>query len=176
MSLTTRRALNSVHPWVSDRIRYILDYADNWRPVYSITSGLRTAQEQWALVQNRNVIAARVGCSQHQYGLAADVKFERDDWQSWYLDSARRLGLSTVSGDPVHVQAYPGTPFRSYVESQGWCPDTSFGPQFEPWPVRPASYIDQRCGVGTFATSVLCDDQGCTCYGGHYGPAVSEFE
>lgn len=170
MSLSTRRLLNQVHPWVATRVRYILDYADNWNPRYSVTSGFRTAPEQWSLVQNPNVTAARVGCSQHQYGLAVDVKFDRADWQRWYQDSARRLGLSTVSGDPVHVQAFPGAEFRRWSGAQGYCPDPSYPAQFEPWPVRPRGYIDQRCGVGTFATSVQCDDQGCICRGGHYGP------
>lgn len=170
MSLATSRVLNSVHPYVADRVRYILRYASQWNPKFTVTSGYRSAAEQWALVTDRNVTAARVGCSQHQYGLAVDVKFERDDWQRWYLDSARRLGLSTVSGDPVHVQAYPGTSFRNYVEGQGWCPDPSYPAQSEPWPVRPRGNIDRYCGVGTFATRVFCDDKGCTCYGGHYGP------
>lgn len=163
MSLHTRARLGFLHPWVADRIRYILDYADNWNPTYSITSGYRTAQEQWALYQDPNSPAARVGCSQHQYGLAADVKFERQDWQNWYLDSARRLGLSTVSGDPVHVQAIPGVTFAQLSRAEGLCPDVYYHPY-----TRDRSVIDAYCGANTFATSLEITRKGIICRGGHW--------
>ncbi len=125
MSLA-RRELNGVHPWVAARIDYILDYADQWGPNYSITSGVRTAQEQWELFSRPNTIAAEVGCSQHQYGFAVDVWFEDPAWQQWYLSSARNFGLTTIPGDPVHIQAIPGRTFRQWTSAAGACPDPRY--------------------------------------------------
>lgn len=126
MSLSLRRQLNNVHPWVADRVRYILDYADHWGPAYSITSGVRTAQDQWDLFDRPNSRAVQVGCSQHQYGLAIDVWFEDPAWQQWYLSSARNFGLTTLPFDPVHVQAVPGGHFREAAQSYGLCPDPRY--------------------------------------------------
>lgn len=129
MSISTRHLLNTIHPWIGERVRYILDYADQWAPTYSVTSGFRTLQEQWELAQSPNYRAAAPGCSQHNWGLAVDVKFERDDWQQWYLASARNFGLTSVSGDPVHLQAVPGAEFRRWAQSQRLCPHPSFDPR-----------------------------------------------
>jgi len=130
MSLSIRNRLMSLHPYVSSRVEYILAYASQYDPVVSITSTVRTAQEQSALFNRVNSLAAPVGCSQHQYGLAVDVLFEDPRWQEWYLASARNFGLTTVSGDPVHVQAVPGSVFKSYVSSLGLCPDPNYPKTF----------------------------------------------
>jgi len=162
MSLSRRRALNSVHPYVADRIRYILDYADNWSPTYMVTSGFRTPEQQYQLFIKARYTAAQVGCSQHQYGFAADVKFERDDWQNWYLDSARRMGLFTVRGDPVHAQAIPGADFRFAASSAGLCPDDRYrGLMQDP---RPGfSQTESICGPTAVGSS--CNHlTGCTCF------------
>jgi len=146
MSLATRRALNSVHPWVADRVRYILDYADNFGPRYSMTSGVRTAPEQFELFRRPGTVAAQVGCSQHQYGLAVDVWFENPNWQNWYLASARNFGLTTIAADPVHVQAFPGQKFREYVAALGYCPDLRYH--------GPGGALGDRPGSNSFIRGV----------------------
>jgi len=149
MSLSNRRVLNSVHPWVADRIRYILDYADNWNPRYSITSGVRTAPEQFELYRTPGLLAAQVGCSQHQYGFATDVSFEDPNWQNWYLASARNFGLITVAGDDVHVQAFLGSTFREVVADLGYCPDRRYHGPGGVWGDRTGSNSFRR-GVARF--------------------------
>jgi len=130
MSLSIRNRLMGLHPYVSARVEYILEYASRWGPEVSITSTVRTAREQWDLLNRVNSIAAPVGCSQHQYGLAVDVSFQDPNWQNWYLASARNFGLTTVTGDPVHVQAVPGAVFGEFVRSIGLCPDPKYPPSF----------------------------------------------
>jgi len=126
MSLSTRSRLSGMHPYMAWAIGFILDHASNRGAKFSITSVNRTASQQWDLYRDFNRVAAKPGCSQHQYGLAADVLFERSDWQNWYLASVRNFGLVTVSGDPVHVQGYPGDRFREGAGSLGLCPDPSY--------------------------------------------------
>ena len=126
MSLSIRNRLIGLHPFVSSRVEYILNWASQYGPEVSITSTVRTAQEQWRLFNSPNSLAAQVGCSQHQYGLAADVSFQDSAWQNWYLASARNFGLTTISGDPVHVQAVPGAQFREIAGRAGLCPDPRY--------------------------------------------------
>lgn len=160
MSLSLRNQLAGLHPYVSWSLEYILTYAQQAGAQFSILSTNRTPSEQHALFQRNPSRAARAGCSQHQYGLAADVQFARSDWQDWYLASVRNFGLTTVEGDRPHVQAIPGAVFREWAQSQGLCPDPRF----------PHGHIEARCGVGTGATSVSCNHlYGCTCRGGDYG-------
>jgi len=119
-----------VHPFVADRVRYILRVADAYGGNHTVTSGVRTAQRQFDIWHDprRDFPAAFPGCSQHQYGLAMDVKFQKNDWQQWYLASARNLGLTTVPNDPVHVQGVPGATFRDLTSRLNLCPD--------PWYVK----------------------------------------
>jgi len=116
-----------VHPYVKDRVRVILDVADRYGGRYSVTSGYRSPAKQQELYNDGNHPgAARPGCSQHQYGLAMDVFFEDRGWQEWYQWAAGYLGLVTVPGDNVHVQAYPGNIMRTYLVEQGLCPDPDY--------------------------------------------------
>jgi len=147
MSLSSRAPLGGVHPWLAERIRFILDYADNWGPAYTITSGVRTANEQFFLFNTPGVVAAQVGCSQHQYGLAVDVYFEDPGWQQWYLSSTRNFGMTTLTEDPVHVQVFPGQTFREWVAAAGYCPDTRYHPTQE---MRWASNISNVYRRGFF--------------------------
>jgi len=112
--------LGSVHPYVRDRVRYILSVADWYGGRYTVTSGLRSKNEQADLFYTGKT-TARPGCSQHQYGLAIDVQFSNEVWQQWYLSAARSLGLITVAGDSVHVQTYPGKEFREVVVGMALC-------------------------------------------------------
>jgi len=126
MSLSLRSQLRTANPYFAWAVEYILDVADHWGGEYSITSVNRTAAEQHALRESRTSIAAPAGCSQHQYGMAADVVFSNTAWQDWYLASARNFGLTTVLGDSVHVQMVPGARFREWAELQGLCPDPTY--------------------------------------------------
>jgi len=126
MSLSLRSQLRTANPYFAWAVEYILDVADHYGGRYSLTSVWRTAAEQQALRELPNSTAAQVGCSQHQYGLAADVVFSNTAWQDWYLASARNLGLTTVRGDSVHVQMVPGAQFREWAESRGRCPDPAY--------------------------------------------------
>jgi len=126
MSLSTRSQLAATHPYFAWAVDYILSYAANNGGEFTITSIQRSAQQQWDLYARVNTTAVRPGCSQHQYGAAVDVKFKLPNWQNWYLSSVRNFGLSTVVGDPVHVQLIPGTRFREWSTSQGFCPDPRY--------------------------------------------------
>jgi len=118
--------LGSLHPYVRDRLGYILAVADWYGGNYEVTSGFRTEAEQRDLIRQGKTTTAP-GCSQHQYGLAADVKFANDIWQEWYLAAARQLGLVTVSNDPVHIQTFPGADFREWAVGRRFCiPERSF--------------------------------------------------
>ncbi len=114
---------SGVHPYVTARVRRILDVADHWGGRYTVTSGVRPPAEQREIwLRRRGVGVARPGCSQHQYGLAMDVHFEDQRWQDWFRASARQLGLSTVTSSRPHVQAVPGSTWSNYASSQWWCP------------------------------------------------------
>lgn len=126
MSLSLRSKLIGTHPYFAWATEYILDVADRYGGRYSVTSVIRTAQRQWELHNRPNSNAVRPGCSQHQYGMAADVQFSNSAWQEWYLASARNFGLTTVRGDDVHTQLFPGAQFREWTTAQGLCPDPSF--------------------------------------------------
>jgi len=126
MSLSAKSQLRTTQPYLAWAVEYILAVANSYGGTHSITSVNRTAQEQWDLYRRPNSLAVRPGCSQHQYGLAVDVKFQDPRWQDWYSASARNFGLSTVQGDPVHVQLVPGARFREWAVPQGYCPDPSY--------------------------------------------------
>jgi len=149
--------LGSVHPYVRDRVSFILSWADWYGGSYTVTSGLRTESEQLALIRAGKT-STPPGCSQHQYGLAVDVAFSNNLWQEWYLSAARSLGLITVPGDPVHVQTFPGSSFREYAVDRGLC---SPAPKQDPFPVDTQTALN--CGPG--ATRSSCRPlRGCTCY------------
>jgi len=126
MSLALRSQLAGTNPYFRWAVEYILDYAGRAGAHFHITSVNRTAQQQWDLWTAPNSLAVQPGCSQHQYGAAVDVWFERSDWQRWWGASARNFGLTTVRGDPVHAQLVPGADFREWSTSQGLCPDPAF--------------------------------------------------
>jgi len=112
--------LGGLQPYVRDRVSYVLRVADFYGGRYSVTSGFRSKSQQQALI-DQGKTGTQPGCSQHQYGLAVDVKFSNNAWQEWYLSGARWTGLITVAGDPVHVQAFPGNQFAAYVKQLGLC-------------------------------------------------------
>ncbi len=115
---------SGIHPYVAERVRYLLSLADRHGGRYTVLSGGRSLAKQWELYQAQTTIpAAFPGCSQHQYGLAMDVKFTDPEWQEWYLASARKIGLQTVSFDPNHIQAISRGSFYPFVNQAGLCPN-----------------------------------------------------
>ncbi len=114
---------SGVHPYVKDRVRAILRVADRYGGQYTVTSGVRSRDKQSQLYMEGKTDTPP-GCSQHQWGLAADVQFTgpyAQWWQDYYQRNARNLGLITVQNDPVHVQAIPGSTFRSLAVQAGVC-------------------------------------------------------
>ena len=151
--------LSGVHPVVADRVRAILNVVDAHRGEYTITSGYRSLDQQQSLYMD-GITSARPGCSQHNYGLAVDVLFTgtyRDFWIEFFTQACNYLGLTTVTGDPGHVQAIAGSSFRNLAGAAGLCPAPGY-------PKRhlfastsgPPSLLDQVCGVQN--------------KGGHYNP------
>jgi len=90
-----------------------------WLTVFAISSASLIFIQAVLFAQGKT--QTYPGCSQHQYGMAVDVQFSDNLWQEWYLSAARWLGLVTVSGDPVHVQTFPGKNFREVTEAMGLC-------------------------------------------------------
>lgn len=137
-----------VHPYVAERVRYILSFADEAGANYWITSGDRSHMEQACLYDTEDRWpVARPGCSQHEYGLAMDVVMQDGRWQDWFLQSARNVGLVTVAGDRVHVQAIPGGQFIEILAPFGVCPDRSLMP-------GGAGYFPGFCGCHTTVQGV----------------------
>jgi len=132
MSLALRSRLAGLNPYFSWAVEYILTWAEQHGGQFTVTSVNRTEQEQWDLWEDPFSPAVEPGCSQHQYGAAVDVAFDRDDWQRWWQASARNFGLTTVRGDSVHAQLVPGAEFREWTTSQGLCPS----PAFRAWEQR----------------------------------------
>lgn len=115
--------MSGVHPYVKDRVRAILGVSSRYGGRYTVTSGVRSQDKQSQLYM-AGTTNTPPGCSQHQYGLAVDVQFTGANaqwWQEWYLRNARHLGLVTVPNDPVHVQAIPGSSFRTLAVQAGAC-------------------------------------------------------
>lgn len=145
MNLSTTSQLADLHPYMAWAIGYILEVAEAYGGRYTITSVTRTAKQQWDLYNSLPTRAARPGCSQHQYGAAIDVLFEETAWQNWWQQAARYFGLTTVSGDPVHVQLIPGADFLRLVEGRDVCPDPTYFR--ESFPLL-GGLVDKLCGTG----------------------------
>jgi len=137
MGLQESRIINSVHPWLGVRLKWLGEVARILSGGQSLISGNRTRTEQLALYQSfTQRPVAYPGCSQHQYGFAADAT-----WLPFVLLSskarpipitpaetnrimeghARRAGLTTVEGDTGHLQIYPGSMFREWAVRTGRC-------------------------------------------------------
>ena len=118
---------SGVHPYVTDRVRYLLRIADRYGSRYRVISGKRNARQQWGLWNAKSRFpAAFPGCSQHEYGLAMDVQFDSGEWQRWYQASAKNIGLTTIRNDPHHVQAVPASVIRPILEREGLCPNPQY--------------------------------------------------
>lgn len=137
MSLRSSRILQEVHPWLRVRLEWLAEVATIIGSGQTLISGNRTRSEQADLfgrLGSRPVAAP--GCSQHQYGFAADATYLPSVFISskgrpllspiaetnlFMKNAAHHVNLTTVENDPGHVQIYPGAQFRNWAESQGFC-------------------------------------------------------
>lgn len=146
MGLRESRIINSVHPWLGARLKWMEDVARLYGTIQTILSGNRTLEEQLRLYNFQSTRpAAYPGCSQHNYGFAADVTWDpmmtvtskgrlfdygRDFTDKTMNNAARHVGLTLVAGDTGHFQAYNGIAFRNWAVSAGQCPANPPPPQF----------------------------------------------
>jgi len=158
MGLRETRIINSVHPWLGVRLKWLAEVSRILGGGQNLISGNRTSSEQSVLWQrggSRPV--ARPGCSQHQYGYAADatwlpfatinskgrLKVTRPSETNAIMEGhARRAGLTTVTGDPGHLQIYPAGMFLLWATGRNLCPDPA-------WPrldlARASSFAFRDC-------------------------------
>lgn len=116
----------------------VIDY---WGGKQGYLSGVRSLERQRELfdtVTDRPVAAP--GCSQHNYGFAVDVFWipiisfrfniqmtgkQTNDFMETLGES---LGLKTVQFDVGHFQIFPGSQFKTWAVSAGFCdPFAGFG-------------------------------------------------
>jgi len=170
VSLQDARIINDVHPWLGVRLEWLRDVARILGGKQILISGTRTRSEQLRLYNDPSVaVVAYPGCSQHQYGFAADaiylpftqisskgkpIIFTNADTNRIMGEAARHVGLQTVSADPGHVQIYPGPEFRSWAVRQGFCPPNPPARNFpESFPLL-GGRVDQLCGTGFTGYSI----------------------
>lgn len=138
MGLRESRILNSVHPWLRVRLDWLAEVAKLLGGGQSLISGNRTRTEQLELYESfTSRPVAYPGCSQHQYGFAADatwlpfvllsskarpIPITPAETNNIMAGHARRAGLTTVEGDTGHLQIYPGAMFREWAVRTGRCP------------------------------------------------------
>lgn len=176
MGLQESRILNEVHPWLAARLIWLSKVADLIGSKQTLISGNRTLAKQRELWESdfRRPVAFP-GCSQHNYGFAADAVYDRavqisskgrprlfslEETNATMQSAARFAGLTTVSGDPGHVQMYPGSQFKSWSVDRGLC---------NPSPPRRRPLLStQLCGPGFASADIGFDADtggfGVTCF------------
>jgi len=138
MGLQASRILNSVHPWLKIRLEWLGEVATIFGSSQTLLSGNRTAVEQLELYNSQTTRpAAFPGCSQHQYGFAADAQWRRathisskgrgillsqNETDRFMASAAHHVNLTTVAQDPGHLQIYPGNQFKNWAVGRGFCP------------------------------------------------------
>jgi len=146
MGLRESRIINEVHPWLGVRLQWMEDVAVLYRTFQVLLSGNRTRAEQLRLYNFQSKRpAAYPGCSQHQYGFAADASwapmttvtskgklfsYGEEFTIRTMNNAARHVGLHLVAGDTGHFQAYNGGAFRNWAVSTGACPANPPPPQW----------------------------------------------
>jgi len=139
MGLRDNQIINSVHPWLGIRLKWLGEVARILGGGQSLISGNRTVSQQARLFdENPGRPVAEPGCSQHQYGFAADATWlpfviitskgrplltSQEQTNAIMSGHANRAQLTTVANDAGHVQIYPGAMFRSWASARGLCPD-----------------------------------------------------
>jgi len=161
MGLRESRIIQSVHPWLGARLQWMQDVAELYGTSQLIHSGNRTNAEQLRLYNfQSNRPAAYPGCSQHQYGLAADLgwlplvavtskgkpyNYGQPETDKLMNNAARHVGLHLVSGDTGHVQAYNGIVFRNWAVSAGFCPANPPAPTWDVQKVQSSNDSYRDC-------------------------------
>jgi len=163
MGLRESRIINSVHPWLGVRLKWLQEVALAVGGVQTLISGVRTREEQLFLYNRQtNRPAAYPGCSQHEYGFAADALwtpivqvtskarlkvFRQDETDRFMGSAARHVGLHLVANDTGHLQVYAGSEFKAWAVASGFCnpnpppPDSSF--------IKPRTdFVFRTCGPG----------------------------
>ena len=134
MGLRESRIINSVHPWLGVRLLWLQEVAKILGGRQSLISGNRSLEKQRELydITGPSRPAAFPGCSQHNYGFAADATWlpflrftttrklpkapqggdfdmtSQAETDSIMENHARRAGLTVVPRDVGHLQIYPG--------------------------------------------------------------------
>lgn len=176
MGLRESRIINSVHPWLGVRLQWLQDVAKAVGGGQSLISGIRTREEQLNLYNRQTTRpAAFPGCSQHEFGFAADAVwtpitqvsskgkprvFTPQQTNSFMGSAARHVGLTLVANDTGHLQMYNGLQFKAWSVDRGFCDPNPPPPRGREVP-RTRGRIDDICGLG-FAT-MRCGLLGCTC-------------
>lgn len=110
--------LSGLHPQVREAAEWALSWADYYGVPVTVTSGLRTLEEQAELrrryEQGRSAFPAnRPGDSSHNYGLAWDSVVP--PWAQEWWDYVRRLaGFEVLANDVIHAQV---PSWRQYVSA-----------------------------------------------------------
>jgi len=183
MGLRESRVINSVHPWLGARLQWLQEVAVIVGSIQLLLSGNRTPEEQLLLYNGSSSRpTAFPGCSQHQYGFAADATYTpislisskgranvlpARETTAFFNSAARHVGLTLVSGDDGHYQIYNGAEFKSWAVSQGLCnpnpPPRPVNFRFTPDPFPIGTQTRDMCGP--LATGSRCDHlRGCTCF------------
>lgn len=137
MGLRESRIINEVHPWLGVRLKWLAEVARIVGSTQVLLSGNRTRQKQQELFVNRGARpVATPGCSQHQYGFAADAAYlpitqvsskgraltiGPTETNRLMESAAHHVNLTTVTNDPGHLQIYPGQMFRNWAIARGLC-------------------------------------------------------
>jgi len=164
VGLRESRIINSVHPWLRVRLQWLSEVATIIGSRQSLISGNRTREEQQVLFDRQGTRpVAPPGCSQHQYGFAADATYlpsvlitskarpllsAAAETNRVMESAAHHVQLTTVSNDPGHLQIYPGAQFRVWAIGRGFC-----SPAPPPLVIRESfplvgGVIDRYCGTG----------------------------
>ena len=137
MGLRSSRILQDVHPWLRVRLEWLGEVARIIGSGQTLISGNRDTAQQRKLFEGAGTRpVAAPGCSQHQYGFAADATYlpsffvtskgrpmtnPQIETNEFMKNAAHHVSLTTVAGDPGHVQIYPGNQFRNWAVGRGFC-------------------------------------------------------
>lgn len=179
MGLKESRILNEVNPWLADRLRWLAEVAGLLGSKQSLISGNRSLDTQRELYFGSGTRpVAFPGCSQHNYGFAADAhwlpavqitskarprSFSSAKTFAAMEGYAQAVGLQTVAGDPGHLQMYHASQFRPWSVSRGFCNPNP--PPRNPLGLVPLQFFP-RLPVsfsGICVWGEYCDRNGCFC-------------
>lgn len=175
MGLLDSQVLNSLHPWLRVRLEWMAEVALAVGSIQRLFSGFRTLEQQRYLYDTVSTgrPVAFPGCSQHNYGFAADGSwdpilqithkgrlrsFTIAETISFMNQVARHVNLTLVAGDNGHFQIYPGLQFKQWAVSMGFCDPH---PPLPAWKTPVQSFLELNCPPGT--GGAVCSNLGCFC-------------